>query len=128
MFPLQAPSRAGQILALFERQVRIRWPQTRHGRLIKERIGPGLDGKERAKIREAQILQDLRQGRDPAWRVIKPRMFEAVALEFLESHVGVKVEVVREDGTIKLRRRGGVQPVPLKKDVDGFVFNVAEFD
>ncbi len=119
-------------MAIYERKlktgkewyVRLKWPATRHGRTIKERIGPGSDGKERAKIREAQILQDLRQGRDPAWRVIKPRLFEAVALEFLESHVGVKVEVVREDRTIKLRRRDGVQPVPLKKDADGFVFNV----
>ena len=104
--------------------VSIRWPQTRDGRIIRERIGPGYDGKERAKIREAQIIKDLRQGRDPSWRVIKPRLFEAVALEFLATYVGIPVEVKREDDTIKLHRKAD-QPAPaLKRDPDTFIHNV----
>ena len=64
-----------------------RFPQTRTGRLIRERVGPGAKEKEDAKVRLGERLRDIRNGSDPALRIIKPRLFEDVVDEFNEKYV-----------------------------------------
>jgi len=70
--------------------IRYRFPQTRTGRLFRERCGPGAQGLEAAKVLLGERLQDIRQGRDPSLRVIAPRLFETVVDEFNEKYVALK--------------------------------------
>jgi len=54
-----------------------------NGRRIRESVGPD---KEEARILLAERLRDVRQGRDPSLRRIKPKLFEDAVKEFLAEH------------------------------------------
>ena len=59
------------------------YPPGRAGKRIREKIGPV---KDEARIVLAERMQDIRQGRNPALRQIKPKPFEAMVKEFLQKH------------------------------------------
>jgi len=59
------------------------YPPGRAGERIREKVGPE---KDEARILLAERLSDIRQGRNPALRQIKPILFEAHAKEVLEQH------------------------------------------
>lgn len=60
-----------------------RWPPGRTGKRIRECVGPE---KDEAKILLAERLKDIRQGRNPELRTIKPKPFADMVKEFLEKH------------------------------------------
>ena len=70
-------------MGLFKRRgnwyIDYRYPAGRDGQRIREKIGPV---KDEAQIVLSTRLQDIRMGRDPALRIIKPRPFEDVLNEF----------------------------------------------
>ncbi len=98
-----------------------RYPPGRAGKRIREKVGPV---KDEARILLAERLQDIRMGRNPVLRIIKPRLFEDVVTEFLMKHVGVAVEVRREEGVVQVRRKANLPVSALKKDLDGYIHNV----
>lgn len=59
------------------------YPPGRGGKRIREKVGPE---KDEARILLAERLQDIRQGRNPSLRRIRPMTFEAHANEVLELH------------------------------------------
>ena len=59
------------------------YPPGRAGKRIREKIGPV---KDEARIMLSERLKDIRQGRNPELRQIKPIRFETVVREFLEKH------------------------------------------
>ena len=59
------------------------YPPGRAGKRIREKIGPV---KDEARIILSERLQDIRQGRNPALRQIKPKPFKEMVAEFLEKH------------------------------------------
>jgi integrase len=59
------------------------YPPGRGGKRIRERVGPE---KDEARILLAERLQDIRQGRNPSLRRIKPKLFDEMVKEFLEKH------------------------------------------
>ena len=59
------------------------YPPGRSGKRIREKIGPV---KDEARIVLAERMQDIRQGRNPALRQIKPKPFDEMVAEFLEKH------------------------------------------
>jgi integrase len=63
-----------------------RYPPGRTGKRIRERVGPV---KEEAVILLSERLKDIRHGRNPELRQIRPRMFGAVVEEFLEKHASL---------------------------------------
>jgi integrase len=111
-------------VSLFKRNgswfIDYRFPPGRTGRRIREKVGPS---KQEAEIVLATRLQDIRHGKNPELRTIKPRLFEDIAVEFLGTYVGISVEVIREDGTIKLRKSGIPGPA-MKRDPDTYLHNV----
>lgn len=60
-----------------------RYPPGRTGRRIREKVGPV---KEEAQIVLAERLKDMRLGRNPELRQIKPKSFAVMVKEFLEKH------------------------------------------
>src|SRR5882672_1492075 len=63
--------------------IEYRFPPGPKGKRKREKVGPV---KDEARILLAERLQDIRQGRDPALRIIKPRPFEVMVEEFLARH------------------------------------------
>jgi integrase len=63
------------------------YPPGREGKRIRERVGPS---KDEANIVHAERLKDIRMGRNPELRIIKPRAFDAVVKEFLEKYAAGK--------------------------------------
>jgi len=59
------------------------YPPGRGGKRIREKVGPE---KDEARILLAERLQDIRQGRNPALRQIKPKPFDEMVKEFLAKH------------------------------------------
>lgn len=59
------------------------YPPGRAGTRVREKVGPS---KDEARIVLAERLQDIRQGRNPALRQIKPKPFDDMVKEFLERH------------------------------------------
>ena len=74
-------------MGLYERQktwyIDYYYPPGRGGKRIREKVGPA---KDEARILLAQRLQDIRQGRNPALRQIKPILFDSHAKEVMEQH------------------------------------------
>jgi integrase len=101
--------------------VAVRWPPTRHGKVYRERVGPGDEGRQRAKIRYGELLMEFRHGHDPALRKIVPRLFDTVVVEFMAEHVGVQVEARKVDGDVQIRRCEKQTIKPRRKDVAGFI-------
>jgi integrase len=97
-----------------------RYPPGRQGNRIREKVGPN---KAEAAIRLAERLEEIRHGLDPRLKRIRPRLLEDVVVEFLEGHIGVQVEVVRDEGTIKLKRKETQTCVTKKKDSAMPVYN-----
>ncbi len=97
-----------------------RFPPGRSGTRIRERVGPK---KDEAVIRLAERLEEIRHGLDPRLKRIKPRLLEDVMVEFLEDHVGVQVEAVRDDGPVRLQRTPVQTCVRKKKDSAMPVYN-----
>lgn len=59
-----------------------RYPPGRHGKRIREVIGP----KDEARIVLAKRIEDIRHGRNPELRRIEPKPFDGMVKEFLERH------------------------------------------
>lgn len=97
-----------------------RYPPGRNGQRIREKVGPS---KDEATIRLAERLEEIRHGLDPRLKRIKPRLLEDVMVEFLEDHVGVQVEAVRDDGPVRLQRKAVQTCVRKKKDFAMPVYN-----
>src|SRR6058998_1784815 len=72
------------------------YPPGRHGKRIREKVGPE---KDEARILLAERLQDIRQGRNPALRKIAPKPLRDAVKEFLEKHASTR----RHYGTFKKR-------------------------
>src|SRR6185436_6559685 len=56
---------------------------THGGKRLREPVGPS---KEEARITLGERLQDVRQGRNPELRRIRPKPFDEMVTEFLEKH------------------------------------------
>jgi integrase len=72
------------VMALWKRGKSWQIDYTFNGKRIRESVGPD---KEEARILLAERLKDVRQGRDPSLRRVKPKLFDDAVKEFLAEHL-----------------------------------------
>jgi integrase len=97
------------------------YPPGRGGRRIRERVGPK---KAEAQILLAERLQDIRQGRNPALREIRPKPFDGMVTEFLDRHAkGCRdyKSFVQNTGKLKAFFKGRTLQEITPRLIDDFV-------
>lgn len=104
--------------------IRYRVPPTKDGKLFRERVGPGDEGRDKAKILLGQRVQDIRHGHDPALRRVQSRMFEAVVDEFEQKYVSLSRDPDTYMDKVRVIRRafeGRTLQAVTSKAIDDFI-------